>query len=208
FLGRIDEQVKIRGLRIEPGEIESCLLRHPHIKEAVVIVWSDHKGEKYLCAYIVILADRLLHVPDRGMNKTGADDLRDFLSRTLPDYMIPSFFVHIESIPLTPNGKTDRKALPMPGTLPGEAGSAPRNQTEEKLAEIWADILNIEKTHIRIDESFFQVGGHSLRATILVSHIQKEFRVTVPLAEVFRYQTIRQLAGYIKTNSVQSIDYT
>jgi amino acid adenylation domain-containing protein/non-ribosomal peptide synthase protein (TIGR01720 family) len=192
FLGRIDQQVKIRGFRIEAGEIESQLRTHDQIKEAVVITKKDANGDNYLCAYIVPL-------PSHSLN---TDDLREYLSARLPDYMIPSFFMSLEKIPLTPSGKVDRRALPNPEFEAREAYAAPRNRIEEKLAEIWSDILGRGRDAlpgtIGIDDNFFALGGHSLKATILVSKIHKTFNVRVPLADVFKTPSIRGLSEYIK----------
>ncbi|MCT4619882.1 MAG: amino acid adenylation domain-containing protein, partial [Marinisporobacter sp.] len=186
FLGRIDHQVKIRGFRIEPGEIESNILKHRLVKEAVVIDRKDKGNDKYLCAYIV--AEKELDV----------SDLRMHLSKKLPEYMIPSYFVQLEKIPLTPNGKIDRKALPQPeGNIStGVKYEAPSNNIEEKLVEIWKEILGIEK--IGINDSFFNVGGHSLKAATMVSKMHKEMNVEVPLREVFKLATVKKLARYIK----------
>ncbi|MCP4150945.1 MAG: amino acid adenylation domain-containing protein, partial [bacterium] len=194
FLGRIDNQVKIRGFRIELGEIENQLLKFEEIKENIVLAKTDHMGEKYLCAYIV---------PAAGVENSIAfnSELREKLSGILPDYMIPTYFVQLNKIPLTPNGKVDRKVLPEPEfseTAKGKSYSAPGNEIEEKVAEIWADILRIEKTIISIDANFFQLGGHSIKATILASKIHKEFDSQMPLAEIFKTPTIRGIARYIK----------
>jgi amino acid adenylation domain-containing protein len=198
FLGRIDQQVKIRGFRIELEEIESRLLAYPGIKAAVVIDWKSPGGEKYLCAYIVphtpLSADSTVSIG------AAAADLEAFLSQSLPDYMIPSYFMQLEKIPLTPNGKIDRKALPAPG-LKQEEYIAPRNDIEEKLVEIWAEVMGIEKEEIGIDNNFFRLGGHSLKATTAMSHINRELGVRVPLVELFKTPTIRQLGEYI--NSVK-----
>ncbi|MCP5052410.1 MAG: hypothetical protein GY940_34905, partial [bacterium] len=186
YLGRIDKQVKIRGFRIETGEIESWLARHQDIKEAVVLAKKDKSGDTYLCAYIV---------SDRNFQ---ASRLREYLLTYLPGYMIPSYFVHLPRIPLTVNGKVDRNALPEPGPGIGEEYEAPAGETEEKLTNIWSEILGIGKNTISATASFFEVGGHSLKAAILISKLHKECNVKVPLVEVFRTPTIRELARYIK----------
>ncbi|MCX6584763.1 MAG: amino acid adenylation domain-containing protein [Candidatus Aminicenantes bacterium] len=186
FLGRVDHQVKIRGLRIELGEIEKRLAAHPQVKEAVTICRADQKEDKYLCAYIV--AGTELNVPE----------LREYLSGVLPDYMIPSYFVHLEKIPLTPNGKVDRRALPEPGDRADREYQAPRDKVEEKLVEIWADVLGMPAGMIGINSNFFQLGGHSLRVTSLASKIQKEFDVNISLMEIFSTPTIKTIASLIK----------
>jgi amino acid adenylation domain-containing protein len=190
FLGRIDHQVKVRGYRIELGEIENQLLQYGGIKEAVVITRNApaergfRSRDHYLCCYIV--SDETF----------AAVELREFLSGELPDYMIPSYFVQLEKIPLTPGGKVDRQALPAPES--GEQFTPPRNEIEEKLAGIWSEVLGIEKGDIGIDHNFFELGGHSLRATVQAAKIHKVFNVKVPLEEIFKLTTIRRLSDYIK----------
>ncbi|MCK5055305.1 MAG: non-ribosomal peptide synthetase, partial [Candidatus Aminicenantes bacterium] len=156
YLGRMDFQVKIRGFRIELGEIESRLLSHEKIKETVVIAREDAAGDKYLCAYIVA----------QNPDHVGAD-LRQYLARTLPDYMIPSYFIQIEELPLTPTGKIDRKVLPSPQVKTGREYTAPRNEIEAKLAKIWAGVLDLDEAAVGIDDNFFESGGHSLKITRL-----------------------------------------
>ncbi|MGD2087187.1 MAG: amino acid adenylation domain-containing protein, partial [Candidatus Aminicenantes bacterium] len=188
FLGRIDHQVKIRGYRIELGEIENCLLKHRKVKK-VVLTREDNNGDKFLCAYMV--CDEELSIPG----------LRQSLAEELPDYMIPSYFVPLEKIPLTPNGKLDRRALPKPQLKGGERYVAPRNEIERKLVELWSTVLVIEKDVISMESNFFQLGGHSLKAMILVSKIHKEFDVRVPLMEIFKAPRINALARYLKGKS-------
>ena len=193
-LGRMDFQVKIRGNRIELGEIENRLLQHRDIKETAVTVvpgigtgFDDKEGYKCLCAYYV------------SEQEIEATVLREYLSKELPDYMVPSYFVWLGKIPLTPNGKVDRQALPQP--QPGEAGDkyiAPRDPLENTLASIWSEVLGIEKDKISIDADFFQLGGHSLKATRLISRIHRELNVRVPIAELFRIPTINKLAACIR----------
>jgi len=189
FFGRKDYQLKIRGFRIELGEIENRLLSHPEIKEVVVIDKEDKVGNKYLCAYVV----------PRPNHSPGAATLKEFLLKHLPDYMIPAHFMLLENLPLTSSGKVDRKALP--GPEGGEIISgyaAPENQVEKKLVEIWSEVLEKEEGIIGVNHNFFDLGGHSLKAIVLVSKIHKEFDVKVPLAELFRTPTIRDLSTYIK----------
>jgi acyl carrier protein len=194
FLGRIDQQVKIRGFRIELGEIENSLLKINGIKEAVVIAREDETRDKYLCAYIV------------SKKEVIVTELSGYLSANLPDYMIPSYFVRLEKIPLTPNGKIDRKALPKTWLIAGENYTAPRNEIETKLVELWAEILSKDQAHashlqtsIGIDDNFFQLGGHSLKATIVMSKIHKEIGVKMDLVQLFKNPTIREIASLIKT---------
>ncbi|MFB6365310.1 amino acid adenylation domain-containing protein [Paenibacillus elgii] len=182
YLGRIDQQVKIRGYRIELGEVEAQLLKTNSVQEVVVIAREDEAGQKYLCAYFV--ADCELTV----------SELRGALSQELPGYMIPSYFVQLERMPLTPNGKLDRRALPAPeGTLQtGTEYVAPRTSTEAKLAQIWQELLGLQR--IGVKDHFFDIGGHSLRATLLTARIHKEMNGSLSLRDVFQAPTIEQMA--------------
>ena len=185
YLGRIDHQVKIRGFRIELGEIETRLLEHDSVEEAVVIARDDENGNKYLCAYIVV------------RNETNTTELKEHLSKNLPDYMIPSYFVLLDKIPLTSNGKVDKKALPQPNVELniGEKYVAPQNQTEQKLKEIWEQVLKIDG--IGVNNDFFNIGGHSLNAVVLISRIDKELGVELSIRDIFEHRTIKNLAGVI-----------
>ncbi|MCY8950732.1 amino acid adenylation domain-containing protein [Bacillus atrophaeus] len=181
FLGRLDDQVKIRGYRIEPGEIESALRSLEGVQEAAVITRTD-SGEAELCAYI------------QGRDK---NDVRAQLAHVLPGYMIPAHFVQIDTWPITPSGKLDRKALPAPDGAAGqESYKAPRNLTEMKLARLWEDVL--KNGPVGITDDFFDRGGHSLKATALISRIAKTFGVQVPLKDVFARPTIEGLASVIR----------
>ncbi|BFH13822.1 hypothetical protein J6TS7_53130 [Paenibacillus dendritiformis] len=185
YLGRIDHQVKIRGYRIELGEVEAQLLKTASVREAVAIAREDGDGQPYLCAYIV--ADKEL----------TSGDLRSALSQALPGYMVPSCFVQLEHMPLTPNGKIDRKALPAPdGSMQtGADYVAPRTAVEAELAQTWQEVLGIPR--IGVKDNFFDIGGHSLRATTLVAKLHKEMGIEMPLREVFQYPTIEQMAEAI-----------
>ncbi len=196
LVGRINRQVKVRGYRVELGEIENRLIEIDTIKEAVVLDIKDREEETYLCAYFVLEngVDTPITVP---LSVPGAE-LKNLLSKTLPPYMIPSYFIQLEKIPLTPNGKIDRKALPSPEIKSGNEYIAPRDAVEEELAEIWSNILKIDKNIIGIDDNFFDLGGHSLRATVLITRIHKELNVKLSLAEMFKISTIRGLSGYIR----------
>ncbi|UCH94058.1 MAG: amino acid adenylation domain-containing protein [Candidatus Aminicenantes bacterium] len=195
FLGRIDRQVKIRGFRIELEEIEKQLVKHPRVKETAVICRTDEKKDNYICAYFT----------GSGEGKTGKKNLpepaefKEYLAQTLPGYMIPSYFVPLETLPCTSSGKIDRKALPVPGIEKEQSGVyiAPRSQIEEKLAVIWSGVLGIEKHLIGIDSDFLQLGGHSLKATSLVLKVQQALQVNVSLAEVFKRPTIRGMSAFI-----------
>jgi len=184
-LGRMDHQVKIRGYRIELGEIEACLIRYPGIKEVIVMGREDELGGKYLCAYFV------------ATKELTVGECRNWLGRTLPDYMIPSFFVQIESIPVNLNGKIDRKSLPEPkGQLKmGTSYRAPGTGMEKIVVEIWQEILGIEQ--IGMDDDFFALGGHSLQAMRLVTKIHQKTAVAVPLKELFQTSTVAGLVEYI-----------
>jgi tyrocidine synthetase III len=188
YLGRIDQQVKIRGNRVEPGEIETTLGKYEKIKEAIVIARGE-AGNKYLCAYIV------------SKEKLEISELRLYLSQSLPDYMIPSYFVWLESIPLTPNGKIDRKLLPEPDFGSTNEYIAPVNEIENFLVTIWSEVLGIEKGKISTNANFFELGGHSLKAMVLVSRINKKFEVDLPLKEMFNLKDIQSISKYIKGSS-------
>ncbi|MCP5049922.1 MAG: hypothetical protein GY940_22330, partial [bacterium] len=194
FLGRKDHQVKVRGFRIELEEIRKQLLQHKDIKEAVILVRQDSENDKYLCAYVV--AGRLAAGDVLDMLDIAA--LRGYLSERLPEYMIPTRFVPLESLPLNPNGKVDRKALPEPGTGSDRRYAAPRDDLEKKLQETWSELLGIEKDKVGINDNFFEIGGHSLKATILISRIHKAFNVKIPLAAIFRGPSIKEMAVKIR----------
>lgn len=194
FLGRIDHQVKIRGFRIETAEIESQLSAHPHIKEAVVISREEAEADRHLAAYVIWLPR------ERQERAPNSLELRDYLSRTLPDYMLPSSFVELEAFPLTASGKLDRNRLPKPEKDAGEVYAAPRDRVEQELARIWSQVLRVEMGNIGIDANFFDWGGHSLKAASMVSKIRKELNAEVPLSELFRNPTIRRLSRIIKNS--------
>ena len=191
FIGRIDHQVKIRGHRIELGEIENRLIRHPAVVETAVIVKQDGNGDDFLCAYVVLAE------PGEIIDGT---QFRDYLSGTLPFYLVPSSIIPIGAIPCTSHGKVDRKALAaIESELPRQY-VGPRDETEKKLTGVWSAVLK-RTNEIGIDDNFFQLGGHSLTATILVSRIHKVFAVRVPLEKVFQTPTIREIARYIKNRA-------
>jgi surfactin family lipopeptide synthetase A len=185
YSGRIDHQVKIRGFRVELGEIELQLLSHNKIREAVVVAKENERSEKNLCAYIVT------------NEVMAASELRNYLAGKLPDYMIPPYFVHLDRIPLTHSGKIDRNALPSPGIKTGEGYIPPENETQEKMVDIWAEVLGLEKNLISIDADFFEIGGHSLKATRMAAIIHKEFNIKVPLVKLFQTPTIKGIASLV-----------
>ena len=190
FLGRIDQQVKIRGFRVELGEIESRLLEIKPIKEAAVIALEDDSGGKYLCAYIV------------EDEETHPEDLRRKLSENLPDYMVPLYFVKLEKMPLTRNSKIDKRALPAPERGSETQYCAPRNNLEVKLAGIYCEVLARER--VGIYDSFFDLGGHSLKAMAVISKIHRELNVELPLRELFKNPTIQGLGDYITGAAVSA----
>jgi amino acid adenylation domain-containing protein len=191
FLGRNDQQVKIRGYRIEPGEIENRLLKEETVKEAVVMVRCDSSGDKTLCAYVVPRSPGNFKIPL----------LRTHLKEKLPAYMIPAHFVPLEEMPLTASGKIDKKSLPGVKITAGEAYTAPRDEDEKVLLEIWCEVLfggEAPHTFIGIDDNFFELGGHSLKATVLAAKIHQKLKVDVSLGDVFKYPTVRGLAHYVR----------
>jgi len=185
FIGRVDRQVKIRGFRIELGEIENRLLEHAGVKEAAVTSATDTNGNKYLCAYYV------------SEPKVTAAELRDHLAALLPSYMVPSHFCELEVMPLTESGKIDQRALPAPQPdAEAESVHMPlRNPTELKVAHIWEELL--ETTNIGALDNFFEIGGHSLKASALASRLSTEFGVPVSLRMVFDSPTVSELAALI-----------
>jgi amino acid adenylation domain-containing protein len=194
FLGRIDYQVKIRGYRIELGEIDAALEEHESVEEALVTVREDTPGNKRLVAYLV---PALQTAP-------VISELRGYLKEKLPEYMVPSAFVILDEMPLTPNGKIDRRALPSPGTARPESERsfvAPRNPTEETLARILLQILNLQQ--VGVHDDFFELGGHSLLATQVISRLREAFHVELPLREIFEHPTIAELAQVISRLQTQ-----
>jgi amino acid adenylation domain-containing protein len=193
FLGRVDHQVKIRGYRIELGEVEAALLRHPAIREVVVVAREDAPGDRRLVAYLIPADDR------DGAGPPSAVDLRDFLKHALPEPMVPSAFVVVDAWPLTPNGKVDRAALPAPGGERATARAefvAPRGPVEAKVAEVWSVVLGVEK--VGAHDNFFDLGGHSLLATQVVSRLRDAFATDLPLRALFEEPTVAALAARIE----------
>ncbi|MCP4996507.1 MAG: amino acid adenylation domain-containing protein, partial [Gammaproteobacteria bacterium] len=216
YLGRTDHQVKIRGFRIELGEIETVLSQHPDVRETVVLAGEDQLSQKQLVAYVV---SKSLHdqasvsneQASRADNLQGEDhqlftdnrslftDLRRFLQTKLPDYMVPVAFVSLDSFPLTPNGKIDRRALPAPDFTAGVSAGyvAPGTPTEATLAAIWTDTLGVPQ--VGIHDDFFELGGHSLLAIRLMAQIQTVLRAKLPLQRLFTAPTVAGLAAQIET---------
>jgi amino acid adenylation domain-containing protein len=189
FLGRIDHQVKIRGFRVELGEIEAVVEQHPAVRETVVLAREDNPGDKRLVAYIVT---------SEGL-QPSVDELRRFLQEKLPAYMMPSVYVALDALPLTPNNKVDRRALPAPEGARLEVESAfvsPRTPVEEIVAEMWSQVLGIER--VGIHDNFFALGGHSLLATQVISRMQDAFQVELALHTMFGMPTVASLAKYVE----------
>ncbi len=188
YLGRLDHQVKLRGYRIELGEIEHHLLTYPGVGQAVALAREadTDKADKYLVAYYV--ADEAI----------ADSTLRTFLAQHLPDYMVPAHLVHLAVMPLTANGKIDRKALPEPELGAAAEYVAPASELEEQLAALWSQVLALPKEAISATRSFFELGGHSLKAIGLVNKLGKALHVELPLKKVFEYQSIRELGRYLE----------
>jgi amino acid adenylation domain-containing protein len=201
FLGRTDFQVKIRGFRIELGEIETRLLEHPDIREAVVIVREDTPNDKRLVAYLVTHHAQT----SLGSRTTASADLRTHLAATLPNYMLPSAFVTLDALPLTPNKKIDRRALPAPDrSAVSDSFVAPRTESERVLAELWGSVLGVET--VSVNDNFFAVGGHSLLATQVIAHIQELFGVTLPIRDLFENPTIAECARLIEAAELAALN--
>ncbi|HET6230447.1 MAG TPA: amino acid adenylation domain-containing protein, partial [Longimicrobiaceae bacterium] len=227
FLGRMDEQVKIRGFRIEPGEIEAALAAHPRIRSASVVAREDAGGGKRLVAYVVAAADGAASAESPASTEDpeaaasteaaassdasssseaqaysasadvlSAEEMRAWLRRTLPEHMVPAAFVWMDALPLTANGKVDRRALPAPEHA--EAGGeyvAPRTETERAMAAIWAEVL--EAPRVGVEDGFFDLGGHSLIATRVMSKVRQAFGVELPLRAIFEAPTVAGLSARV-----------
>jgi natural product biosynthesis luciferase-like monooxygenase protein len=188
FLGRVDHQVKLRGHRVELGEIEAALMQHSEVRQAVVVLRADNPDDPQLVAYFVSASDE---VPQ-------PNSLRDFLKQKLPDHMVPAIYVSLEKLPLTPNGKVDRKALPAPQgqRVKSEGGFvAPTSNLEQSVAAIWKDILHVER--IGVDDNFFDFGGHSLQVVQVQNRLRETLGIDVPVLKLFQFPTIRALVKFI-----------
>jgi amino acid adenylation domain-containing protein len=196
LLGRLDHQVKVRGFRVEPGEIQSALGLHSAVAECLVVAREDTPGDKRLVAYVV-------GKPDSPIDPS---ELRDFLKKKLPDYMVPSSFVPLHKMPLTPNGKVDRAALPRPDQTRPDSGknyAAPRTTTEETLAAIWKGVLGLDK--VGVDDGFFDLGGHSLLVTQVLTRVREAFQVELSMRRFFETPTVAELAAAIEDALVLEI---
>jgi amino acid adenylation domain-containing protein len=189
FIGRIDQQIKLRGFRVELGEIETALHRHPSVKEAVVLAKGATSAERRIVAYLVLETEA----------PSTIEELRRFLRESLPDYMIPSGFITLEKFPLNPNGKVDRRALPAPEhlDLEGETYVPPNTPIEEVLSEIWAGVLGLER--VGIHDNFFDLGGHSLLATSVMSRVRETFQLEISLRALFEAPTVSGLAQEVES---------
>lgn len=197
FLGRIDQQIKIRGYRIEPGEIVAALNRHPAIQTSYVLAREDASGERRLVAYLALKP---------GMQVT-CSDVQNTVKAYLPDYMVPASFVTLEDLPVTPNGKIDRAALPAPNehnTLRDEVFASPSTPTEKKIAEIVSALLKAER--VGVEDNFFLLGGHSMLGAQLVTRISETFGVELPLRALFEAPTVRQLANKVELRLVEWLE--
>jgi amino acid adenylation domain-containing protein/FkbM family methyltransferase len=194
FLGRVDEQVKIRGFRIELGEIEAMLCQHPGVHESIVIAREDVPGDKRLVAYLV--ADEV---------QAPVKTLRQYLGQRLPEYMIPHAFVTLDQMPLTANGKVDRRKLPVPDSTRTETAAIvePRTPVEKVLVDIWSDVLNVK---VGVEDDFFELGGHSLLATQVMSRIREAFGIEAALRNLFEKPTIAELAFWIEEALIKKLE--
>ncbi|QJD81939.1 non-ribosomal peptide synthetase [Cohnella herbarum] len=193
YVGRIDDQVKIRGFRIELGELGNCLSSHPKVTECIVVPHADSQGGIELCAYIGTDGHAL-----------AASEIRRFVGERLPDYMVPAYVVVLDKLPLTSNGKVDKRALPEPVRASDDSYVPPTNETERRLAWMWSDILAIEK--IGIQDHFFELGGHSLKAIALLTRIHEELGVELMLKQLFQAPTIQRLSNLISNTKPTRFD--
>jgi thioesterase domain-containing protein/acyl carrier protein len=188
FIGRIDHQVKVRGFRIELGEIEAALVEHAGVRAAAVAAREDTPGEKQLVAYVVA-----------GEERPTPGEFRGYLKERLPEYMVPSVFMFLEALPLTPGGKIDRRALPLPDSVraePQESYVAPRDGLELRFVQTWEEVLGVRP--VGVTDNFFDLGGHSLLAVRLLARVQKLFGQNLPLVTFFQSPTVEALAGILR----------
>lgn len=189
FLGRLDNQVKLRGHRVELGEIEETISHHPAIRESVAMVQSSEEGDSRLFCYLTA----------RGTHRPPAEELREFMAGKLPESMLPSRFVWLEEMPRTPNGKLDRKLLAAAGGAPASSAQLPKlpqDAVEEVLAKMWSELLNAGA--VGVNQSFFDLGGHSLLAVKLAGLVREIFQVNVDIGVFFKDPTIEALAQRIR----------
>ncbi len=195
FLGRIDHQVKIRGFRIELGEIETTIVQHSQVREAVVVASEDRSGDLRLVAYLVPINQATLDL----------NELRAFLKERLPEYMLPSILMTLESLPLSPNGKVDRRALPQPTATRSQAvqSVSPQTQIEQEIAVIWQTVLNLND--LSVDDNFFDLGGHSIHIGIVNGKLKEQFDRDISMIEMFQYPTVRSLAQFLSQPQAEQV---
>jgi non-ribosomal peptide synthetase component F len=194
FLGRVDNQVKVSGFRIELGEIETVLMEHPSVQSAVVVARQDTPGEKKMVAYVVL-----------RQQEDDRSELRPFLQKKLPAYMVPSEFVVLNSLPLSPNGKVDRGALPAPQTIQAEVNKvavSPQTDLEQRIAAIWQRVLCLKQ--VSVEDNFFDLGGDSLQLLDAHAELQKIVGSPLTIIDLFEYTTVSALAKYLTKNSSSS----
>ncbi len=196
ILGRIDHQVKIRGFRIELGEIETALVGHAQVEEAIVLAkpGPDGAGGQRLLAYVLVGEDALCE-PGSEQALALTATLRAHLALSLPDYMVPAVFVPLARWPLTPNGKVDRHALPVPDGAPSQTRYvAPRTPTEHALCVMWQEVLGVAQ--VGIEDNFFELGGHSLMAMKLLTQLEQHFQLELSVKTIFQFPDLQALAAY------------
>jgi amino acid adenylation domain-containing protein len=192
FLGRQDNQVKVRGFRVELGEVEAVLSRHPAVEQAVVVFKEVPTGDQTLAAFVIAPA------------KPAGNDLREFMLKYVPDYMVPSSFVFVDAFPLNANGKADRQVLAesIPSVVPTPAPMKNLDSVQQKVAEIWCTVL--QRSEVGLNDNFFELGGHSLLATQIIARLRTAFDVPVPLRAIFEAPTVADLADVVKQHSAES----
>ncbi|MGW7156779.1 non-ribosomal peptide synthetase, partial [Streptomyces sp. NPDC054887] len=193
YTGRTDTQIKIRGFRVEPTEIETLLTTHPHLTQATVATHPDHHGIAQLTAYAVAA----------GAERPSPSEIRLWLRTLLPDHMVPAFVVMLDRLPLTPNGKIDKRALPVPHAAPGTGGRTPRTALERTLCDAFTEALGLPSA-VSIDDNFFDLGGQSLLAARLTNRLGSALNLRLTLRDVFRHPTPAQLAAHLGDRSAQA----
>ena len=194
FLGRLDHQVKLRGFRIELGEIEAVLGSHPGVRGSAITIQEDNRGEKRIVAFVTTA------------DGTGAStsELRSFLRQKLPEFMIPASFVFLNALPVSPNGKLDRRALPEHEAAPDRASSAfpePKSEIEQAIAATWQEVLQVD--HVSRDDNFFDIGGHSLLMARVHSNLRDSLAADVSMIDMFRFPTISSLARHLSGKTAE-----
>jgi nonribosomal peptide synthetase DhbF len=194
YLGRVDHQVKVRGFRIEPGEVEAAVAAHPAVRQALVLAREDRPGDRQLVAYVVAADGGA--VEPRG--------LREWTAERVPDYMVPAAFVVLETIPLTPNGKVDRRALPPPVREAGGSFVAPRSGLEREIAAAWEEVLEVER--VGVEDNFFEIGGHSLLLARLHRRLRDSLGRELSVVDLFRFPTVAALARHLDPDAAPGGD--